>query len=188
MPEVCQMFEAMSPEGRLAVIQQKQLCQFCFRHLDTQPCPSHLLPACPVRGCMRMHHRMLHRALMREEARPIVLGAGSGMEGHRAEEDPLTSDSEGPPPLTSDESEGEEPERPRLCQQVVPVEANGVIHPLHTLYDWGSTVTLVRKESMRKTGLWPAQVPDSSGDSEVPRYPSPVVTSCCWWTRKENIK
>jgi hypothetical protein len=158
MPEVCQMFEAMTPEGRLAVIQKKQLCQFCFRHPDTQPCPSHSLPACHVRGCMRMHHRMLHRALMREEARPIVLGAGSELEEHGAEENPLTSDSEGPPLLNSDGSKGEEQERPRLCQQMVPVEANGVIHPLHTLYDWGSTVTLVRKESMRKMGLCPAQV------------------------------
>ncbi len=74
MPEVCQMFEAMTPEGRLSVIQKKQLCQFCFWHPDTQPCPSHSLPACPIRGCMQMHHRMLHRALMREEARPVVLG------------------------------------------------------------------------------------------------------------------
>jgi hypothetical protein len=150
-PEVCQMFEAMTPEGRLAVIQKKQLCQ--LRHPDTQPCPSHSLPACPVRGCMRMHHRMLHRALMREEARPIVLGAGMGLEENRAEENPLTSNSEGPPLLTSDESEGEEPERPRLCHQMVPVEADGVMHSLHTLYDRGSTVTLVRKESVRKMGL-----------------------------------
>jgi hypothetical protein len=74
MSEVCQMFEAMTPEGRLSVIQKKQLCQFCFRHPDTQPCPSHALPACPIRGCMPMHHRMLHRALMREQARPVVLG------------------------------------------------------------------------------------------------------------------
>jgi hypothetical protein len=160
MPEVCQMFEAMTnaPEGRLAVIQKKQLCQFCFRHPDTQPCPSPSLTACPVRGCMRMHHRMLHRALMREEARPIVLGAVSGPGGHGAEEDPLTSDSEGPPLLTSDESEGEEPERSHLCMQMVPVEANGVMHALPMLYDWGSTVTLVRRESMRKMGFWPAQV------------------------------
>jgi hypothetical protein len=73
MPEVCQLFEAMMPEGRLAIIQRKQLCQFCFRHPDTQPCPSHSLPACPIRGCMCMHHRMLHRALMQEEARPIAV-------------------------------------------------------------------------------------------------------------------
>jgi hypothetical protein len=50
-PEVCQMFEAMTPEGRLSVIQKKRLCQFCLRHPDTQPCPSHSLPACPIRGC-----------------------------------------------------------------------------------------------------------------------------------------
>jgi hypothetical protein len=81
MPEVCQMFEAMTPEGRLSVIQKKQLGQFCFRHPDTQPCPSHSLPACPIRGCMRMHHRMLHRALMREEARPIVLGMAQNSGG-----------------------------------------------------------------------------------------------------------
>ncbi len=164
------------------MIQKKQLCQFCFRHPDTQPCPSHSLPACPVRGCMRMHHRMLRRALMREEARPIVLGAGLELEEHGAEENPLTSDSESPPLLNSDESEGEESER-RLCQQMVPEEANGVMHSLHTLYDWGSTVTLVRKESVRKKWL-----SDSSGDSEVPQYPSPAVTSCRWWTRRESTR
>jgi hypothetical protein len=74
MPEVCQMFEAMTPEGRLSVIQKKRLCQFCLRHPDTQQCPSYSQPACPIIGCMRMHHRMLHRALLREEARPVVLG------------------------------------------------------------------------------------------------------------------
>jgi hypothetical protein len=158
MPEVCQMFEAMTPEGRLAVIQKKQLCQFCFRHPDTQPCPSQSLPACPIRGCMRMHHRMLHRALMREEARPIVLGAVSGPGEHGAGDDLLTSDSEDSTLVTSDEGEGGEPEKSRLCMQMVPVEANGAIHGLHTLYDWGSTVTLVRRESMRRIGFWSAQV------------------------------
>jgi hypothetical protein len=58
---------------------------------------------------------------MREEARPIVLGAGLELEEHGAEGNPLTSDSEGVLPLTSNESEGEEPERPGLCQQMVPV-------------------------------------------------------------------
>ncbi len=134
MPEVCQLFEAMTPEGRLAVIQRKQLCQFCFRHPDTQPCPSQSLPACPIRGCMRMHHRMLHRALIREEARPIVLGVELELEEHGAEGNPLTSDSKGAPLLTSDESEGEEPGRPHLCQQMVLVEANGVMHSLHSAY------------------------------------------------------
>jgi hypothetical protein len=53
MLEVCQMFEAMTPEGRLAVIQKKQLCQFCFRHSDTQPCrPARSGDACTcTTGC-----------------------------------------------------------------------------------------------------------------------------------------
>jgi hypothetical protein len=158
MPEVCQMFEAMTPEGRLSVIQKKQLCQFCFRHPDTQPCPSHSLPACPIRGCMRMHHRMLHRALMREEARPVVLGMAQSTGGRDPEENLLTSDSEDSALVTSDEEEGGEPENSRLCMQMVPVEANNIVQGLHTLYDWGSTVTLVRRESMRKLGFRPAQV------------------------------
>ncbi len=157
MPEVFQLFEAMTPEGRLVVIQRKQLCQFCFRHPDTQPCPSHSLPACPIRGCMHMLHRMLHRAVIREEARPIVVGVEKELEERGGEQDHYVTHSEGLTPLNSDKSEGEKPEKPRLCQQMAPVKANGVMHSLHTLYDWGSTVTLVRKESARRMGLWPVQ-------------------------------
>jgi hypothetical protein len=157
MPEVCQMFEAMTTEGRLSVIQKKELCQFCFRHPDTQPCPSHSLPACPIRGCMRMHHMMLHRALMREEARPVVLGMAQSSGSCDPGEDLLTSDSEDSTLVTSDEEEGR-PEKSRLCMQMVPVEANSIVQGLHTLYDWGSMVTLVRRESMRRLGFWLAQV------------------------------
>jgi hypothetical protein len=105
-----------------------------------------------------MHHRMLHRALMREEARPVVLGVTQNPGGHDLGEDPLTSNSEDSTLVTSDEEEGGEPEKSRLCMQMVPVEANGVVQGLHTLYDWGSTVILVRRESMRRLGFWPAQV------------------------------
>ncbi len=63
MPEVYSMFKELSPRDQLAVIQRKQLCHFCFRHSDGQPCPSHSMLACPVRGCMRMHYRLLHDAL-----------------------------------------------------------------------------------------------------------------------------
>jgi hypothetical protein len=70
---------------------------------------------------------------MREEARSIVVRVEPELEEQGGEEDPQATGSEGLPPLTSDESEGEEPKRPRLCQQMVPVEANGVMHSLHTL-------------------------------------------------------
>ncbi len=43
--------------------------------------------------------------------------------------------------------------------QMVPVEAaNSLVQGLHTLYDWGSTVTLVRRESARKLGFRLVQV------------------------------
>jgi hypothetical protein len=35
------------------------------------------------------------------------------------------------------------------------MEVDGVLHSLHLLYDWGSTVTLLRKESARRMGLRP---------------------------------
>jgi hypothetical protein len=107
---------------------------------------------------MLMHHRLLQRALMREEARPVVLGMAKSSRGRDPGEDLLTSDSEDSMLVTSDEEEGGEPGKSRLCMQMVPVEANGIVQGLHTLYDWGSTVTLERRESMRRLGFWPAQV------------------------------
>ena len=106
-----------------------------------------------------MHHKMLHRALLREEARPVVLGMAQHAGGHHPEENPLTSDSEDSALVTSDEEERGEPEKIRLCMQMVPVEAaSGEVQGLHTLYDLGSTVTLVRRESARRLGFRPAQV------------------------------
>ncbi len=61
-------------------------------------------------------------------------------------------------PATDEEEEGE-PEKIRLCMQMVPVEAaSGAVQGLHTLYDWEYTVTLVRRESARRLGFQPAQV------------------------------
>ncbi len=105
-----------------------------------------------------MDHKMLHRALLREEARPVVLGMAQGTGGHDPEENLLTSDSEDSALVTSDEEDGGEPEKSRLCMQMVPVEANNIVQGLHRLYDWGSTVTLVRRESMERLGFRPVQV------------------------------
>jgi hypothetical protein len=52
-----------------------------------------------------------------------------------------------------------EEDRPRLCQQRVPLEVNGNLTSLHTLYDWESTNSLVRKESARRIGLQGVRAP-----------------------------
>jgi hypothetical protein len=37
-PTKCPLFKAKSPQDRLAVVRKKELCTFCFRHLDTRRC------------------------------------------------------------------------------------------------------------------------------------------------------
>jgi hypothetical protein len=72
-PEKCSLFVDLTPEDRLVVIQRKRLCYLCFRHADSQPCKSLSLPACSVGGCVRMHSKLLHEALQKEETRAIVI-------------------------------------------------------------------------------------------------------------------
>ncbi len=60
---------------------------------------------------------------------------------------------EAQPPIDPEE------DRPRLCQQRVPLEVNGILTSLHTLYDWESGNTLVRKESARRIGLQAVRAP-----------------------------
>jgi hypothetical protein len=103
-----------------------------------------------------------------------VLGMAQDAGGRHPDENPLTSDSEDSALVTSDEEEEGEPEKARLCMQMVPVEANNIVQGLHTLYDWGSTVTLVRRESMRRLGFRPAQVAQRIRGSCSPSHWMPL--------------
>jgi hypothetical protein len=79
----------------------------------------------------------------------------------------MISDDEAPLSLGLEEGPDEEPapyahlgeDRPRLCQQRVPLEVNGNLTSLHTLYDWESPNTLVRIESARRIGLQGMRAP-----------------------------
>ncbi len=74
VPEECDLFIGLSPSDRLVVVARKRLCYLCFRHADDQPCQlQSSLPACSVGGCLRMHSRLLHGALQKEETRAIVI-------------------------------------------------------------------------------------------------------------------
>jgi hypothetical protein len=173
-PERCRLFGDLAPEDCLVVIQRKQLCYLCFQHSDSQPCRSQSLPACSIGGCKRMHSKLLHEALQKEETRAIVIEVeedpegpeedeefyaanfellGQGDEDEEEEEEEMEPDEE-PPPLMDLEED-----RPRLCQQRVLLEVNGNLTSLHTLYDWESVNTLVRKESARRIGLQAVRAP-----------------------------
>ncbi len=170
----CRLLGDLAPGDSLAVIQRKQLCYLCFRHSDSQPCRSQSLPACSIGGCMRMHSKLLHEALQKEETRAVVIEVeedpeepeedeefyaanfeflGQEDEDEEEEEEGMEPDEELPPLIDPEE------DRPRLCQQRVPLEVNGNLTSLHTLYDWESANTLVRKESARRIGLQAVRAP-----------------------------
>ncbi len=67
----------------------------------------------------------------------------------------------------SDEAHDEEPspyehlgeDRPRLCQQQVPLEVNGNVGFVHVLYDWETPNTLMRIEAARRMNLQSIRIP-----------------------------
>jgi hypothetical protein len=132
-----------------------------------------------------MHSKLLHEALQKEETRAIVIEVEEGPEEpgeyeesyaanfvllgqeDEDEEEGMVSEDEVPPLVDSDEEPDEEPppfadlgeDRPRLCQQRVPLEVNGNLTSLHTLYDWESANMLVRKKSARRIGQQGVRAP-----------------------------
>jgi hypothetical protein len=116
---------------------------------------------------MRMHSKLLQQALQKEETRAIVIEVeedpeepeeneefyAANFEFEEVEEEGMEPDEELPPLI------GPEEDRPRLCQQRVPLEVNGNLTSLHTLYDWESANTLVRKKSARRIGLQAVRAP-----------------------------
>ncbi len=169
-PEGCSLFMDLAPEDSLVVVQKKRLCYLCFRHADSQPCTLQSLPACSVGGFVHMHSKLLHEALQKEETRAIVIEVEEEPEKPGEDEEFYAANFELLGQEDEDEEEGMEPydevpplvdleDRPRLCQQRVPLEVNGNLTSLHTLYDWESANTLVRKESARRIGLQGVRAP-----------------------------
>jgi hypothetical protein len=185
-PEKCDLFVGLAPGDRLVVVDRKRLCYLCFRHADDQPCKMQSsLPACSVGGCVRMHSQLLHEALQKEETRAIVIEVEDGPEEpgedeefyaanfellgqeDEDEDEEVISEDEAPPLVSSDGEHDEEPspyahlgeDRPRLCQQQVPLEVNGNLVFLHTLYDWETPNTLVRIEAARRIDLQSVRIP-----------------------------
>jgi hypothetical protein len=132
-----------------------------------------------------MHSQLLHEALQKEETRAIVIEVDDGPEepgedeefyaanfellGQEDEDEVegMVSEDEAPPLVSSEGEPDEEPlpyahlgeDRPRLCQQRVPLEVNGNLAFLHTLYDWETPNTLVRIESARRIDLQGMRAP-----------------------------
>ncbi len=154
---------------------------------------------------MRMHSRLLHGALQKEEARAIVIEVEGDPEepgedeefyaanfeilGQEDEDEEMTSEEEATSLISSDGEHDEEPspyehlgeDRPRLCQQQVPLEVNGNLGFLHTLYDWETPNTLVRIEAARGMDLQSVRIPRQAIKGSAPSRTA--CTMCPSWTR-----
>jgi hypothetical protein len=90
------------------------------------------VPNCGVDGCEAAHHPLLHGALV--EGRILVV-----------------------------QGIGDEKALVHLCREEdVRMEVAGKASHLHTLYDWGATVTLVTHAAAEKAGLKRVRQPNSA--------------------------
>jgi hypothetical protein len=122
-PGKCDAFKKLSPQQRLKEIENRELCQLCYRHLRGRDCWSKdKVPNCGVDGCEAAHHHLLHGALV-EGRVMVVRGIGAGKA------------------------------QVFLCGEDIRVEGAGKASRLHALYDWGATVTLVTHAAPEKAGL-----------------------------------
>jgi hypothetical protein len=122
-PGKCDAFKKLSPQQRLKVIEDRELCHLCYWHLQERECWSKdKVPNCRVDGCQAAHHHLLHGALL--QGRVMVV-----------------------------QEIGARKAEVFLCREDVCVRSAGEANSLHALYDWGATVTLVTHAAAAKAGL-----------------------------------
>jgi hypothetical protein len=64
-PWKCDAFKKLSQQQRLKVIEERELCHLCYRHLQGQDCWSKdKVSNCREDGCQAAHHHLLHGALV----------------------------------------------------------------------------------------------------------------------------
>jgi hypothetical protein len=122
-PGKCDAFKKLSPQQRLKEIDNRELCRLCYRHLRGRECWS----KDKVPNCgvdgCEAAHHHLLHGALVEGRVMVVQGIGA----RKA--------------------------RVFLCREDVRVEGAGKASRLHTLYDWGATVTLVTHAAVVKAGL-----------------------------------
>jgi hypothetical protein len=122
-PGKCDAFKKLSPQQRLKEIENRELCQLCYRHLRGRECWSKdKVLNCGVDGCQAAHHHLLHGALV--EGRVMVV-----------------------------QETGARKTEVFMCREDVRVKGTGEANCLHALYDWGATVTLVTHAAAARAGL-----------------------------------
>ncbi len=145
-PAKCDVFKKLSPQQRLKEIDGRELCRLCYRHLQGRDCWS----KDKVPNCGVDGCEAAHHSLLHGalvEGRVMVM---QGIGGEKAQV--------------------------YLCREDVRVEVASKASRLHTLHDWGATVTLVTHAAAEKAGLEQVRHPTaataglSGGCMMVDRY------------------
>jgi hypothetical protein len=124
-PATCQKFKRLTPRARLVLVQRKELCQLCFRHLDSNKCWSlGKIPNCEVPECGASHHSLLHDAIAKTRAMIVK-----------------RMDDESPNVL--------------LCRQEAGVKCGREITQMNVLYDWGATASMITHRAAARANLIP---------------------------------
>jgi hypothetical protein len=122
-PGKCDAFKKLSPQQRLKEIDNRELCRLCYRYLRGRDCWS----KDKVPNCGVDGCEAAHHPLLHGalvEGRVMVV---QGISGEKAQI--------------------------FLCREDIRVEGAGKAGHLHTLYNWGATVTLVTRATAERAGL-----------------------------------
>ncbi len=121
----CEVFKKMTPRMRLEKVEEKRLCKLCFRHLAINECWA-------------------------KGKTPNCTVRGCGREHNHLLHDAIVTGKA----LVIQEVGGDSG-RSYSCREDIRAEVAGKTHLLHTLHDWGATLTLITHDAADRAGLTP---------------------------------
>jgi hypothetical protein len=124
-PTKCKVFKKMTPRQRLEKVEEKRLCKLCFRHLAINECWA----KGKTPNCQIKGCGGEHNYLLHDA---LMLGRA----------------------LVVQEMGGDSGQS-YSCREDIRAEVAGKTHRLHTLHDWGATLTLITHDAADRAGLTP---------------------------------
>ncbi len=128
----CNTFKRLSPQQRLKEINSRELCRLCYRHLQER------------------------------ESWSLGKVPNCGVDGCEASYHPLLHGALVEGCVMVVQGIGDKKAQVHLCREDMRVEVAGKTSHLHTLYDWGATVTLMTHTAAKKAGLKRLRQPTSA--------------------------
>ena len=140
-PEGCSLFRERNPDERMSTVRIRRVCIQCLRHSDALPCPWGDRSLCDRRGCVMLHHPLLHGASVK--ALVNIVTVVERPEGEEATEKKSIA----------------WPGAAPLCAQRAPLLVRGFEPDMLILFDWTLFHNVVTHEAATEAGLLPIKQP-----------------------------